>query len=39
MRREVEMLRANGVLADEQIDQAMRWAREASFIEGARPAA
>ena len=38
MRREVEMLRTNGVLADEQIDQALRWAREATFVEGARPA-
>jgi len=37
MRREVEMLRRDGVLADEQIDQAFRWAREATFIEPARP--
>jgi adenosine deaminase len=38
MRREVELLRREGVLADEQIDQAFRWAREATFVEGARPA-
>jgi len=38
MRREVEMLRTSGVLAEEQIDQCLRWAREASFIEGARQA-
>ena len=38
MRREVGMLRGDGVLADEQIDQAFRWAREATFIETrARP--
>ncbi len=34
MRREVQMLRDHGVLAEEQIDQAMAWAREATFIEG-----
>jgi adenosine deaminase len=38
MRRELEMLRTNGVLAEEQIDQSLRWAREATFVEGARPA-
>jgi hypothetical protein len=32
MRREVEMLRRDGVLADEQIDQTFRWAREATFV-------
>jgi adenosine deaminase len=32
MRTEVRMLRDAGVLSDEQIDQALRWAREASFI-------
>jgi adenosine deaminase len=32
LRREVEMLRVNLVLADEQIEQAFRWAREATFI-------
>jgi adenosine deaminase len=34
LRREVEMLRRDGVLADEQIDQAFRWAREATFVSG-----
>ena len=38
MRREVEMLRRDGVLADEQIDQAFRWARESTFVDAARPA-
>jgi adenosine deaminase len=33
LRREVEMLREALVLADEQIEQAFRWAREASFVE------
>jgi adenosine deaminase len=33
MRSEVRLLRDSGVLADEQIDQALRWAREATFIE------
>jgi len=33
MAREVEMLRRHGVLADEQIEQTFRWAREASFVE------
>jgi adenosine deaminase len=33
MRREIELLRENLVLANEQIDQALRWAREATFIE------
>ena len=33
MRSEVRMLREAGILADEQIDQTFRWAREASFIE------
>jgi adenosine deaminase len=32
MRSEVRMLREGGVLSDEQIDQALRWAREATFI-------
>jgi len=35
MAREVEMLRREGVLADEQIEQTFRWAREASFLERA----
>jgi len=39
MAREVEMLRHNGVLGDEQIEQTIRWAREASFVEGAGEAA
>ena len=33
MRSEVRMLREAGVLSDEQLDQAQRWAREATFIE------
>jgi adenosine deaminase len=33
MRSEVRMLREAGILADEQIDQTFRWAREATFIE------
>ncbi|GAO05458.1 adenosine deaminase [Anaeromyxobacter sp. PSR-1] len=32
MRAEVRLLREAGVLAEEQIDQALRWAREATFI-------
>ncbi|ACG73840.1 Adenosine deaminase [Anaeromyxobacter sp. K] len=32
MRAEVRLLRESGVLAEEQIDQALRWAREATFI-------
>ena len=32
MRTEIRMLRDAGVLADEQIEQALRWAREATFI-------
>jgi len=35
LRREVEMLRENLVLADEQIEQTFRWAREATFVERA----
>ena len=34
MRTEVRMLRDAGVLSEEQIDQAQRWAREATFIGG-----
>ena len=33
MRREVEMLRENLLLANEQIEQAIRWSREATFVE------
>jgi adenosine deaminase len=33
MRSEVRMLREAGVLSDEQIDQAVQWAREATFVE------
>ena len=33
LRREVELLRDNLLLANEQIEQAFRWAREASFVE------
>ncbi|HEY7724445.1 MAG TPA: hypothetical protein VH880_03875, partial [Anaeromyxobacteraceae bacterium] len=32
MRREVDMLRGGLVLAHEQIEQAFRWAREATFV-------
>ena len=35
LRREVEMLRENQVLASEQIEQTFRWAREAAFVETA----
>ncbi len=33
MRSEVRMLREAGILSEEQLDQALRWAREATFIE------
>jgi adenosine deaminase len=33
MRNEVRMLRDAGVLSDEQLDQTVRWAREATFVE------
>ncbi len=33
LRREVDLLRDNLVLAAEQIEQAFRWAREATFVE------
>jgi adenosine deaminase len=33
MRREIELLRENLLLANEQIEQALRWAREATFVE------
>ncbi len=33
LRGEVRMLRDAGILADEQIDETFRWAREASFVE------
>jgi adenosine deaminase len=32
MRREVDLLRQHLVLANEQIEQTFRWAREATFI-------
>jgi adenosine deaminase len=35
LRREVDLLRDNRVLADEQVEQAFRWAREAAFVEAA----
>jgi adenosine deaminase len=35
MRSEVRMLREEGVLSDEQIEQAISWAREATFLEEA----
>jgi adenosine deaminase len=34
MRSEVRLLRDAGILTDEQIDQTLRWAREATFIDG-----
>jgi adenosine deaminase len=33
MRSEVRMLREAGILSEEQLDQTVRWAREATFIE------
>ncbi len=33
MRSEVRMLREAGVLSEEQLDQTLRWAREATFVE------
>ena len=35
MRTEVRMLKEAGILSDEQIDQTIRWAREATFISDA----
>jgi adenosine deaminase len=32
MRTEVRLLRESGVLSEEQLEQALRWAREATFI-------
>ena len=32
MRREIEIVESNGLLSTEQVDQALAWAREASFI-------
>ncbi len=37
LRREVDLLRDNQVLAGEQIEQAFRWAREATFLEPPAP--
>ena len=37
LRREVDLLRDGQVLSGEQIEQAFRWAREASFVEAAAP--
>jgi adenosine deaminase len=34
MRSEVRLVRDSGILTDEQIDETLRWAREASFVEG-----
>jgi adenosine deaminase len=34
MRSEVRLLRDGGLLSDEQIEQALRWAREATFLDG-----
>jgi len=34
-RSEVRLLRVAGVLSDEQLDQALRWARDATFVDGA----
>jgi len=33
MRTEVRMLREGGILSEEQLEQTLRWAREATFIE------
>jgi len=33
MRSEVRLLRDAGILSDEQIDQTLEWAREATFVE------
>jgi adenosine deaminase len=38
MRREVDMLRGGLVLANEQIEQSFRWAREATFVPPPEPA-
>lgn len=35
MRSEVKLLRDADLLSDEQIDQTLRWAREATFLDGA----
>lgn len=35
MRGEVRMLREAGILSEEQLDQALRWARQATFVEPA----
>jgi adenosine deaminase len=32
LRGEVRMLRDGGVLSEEQLEQAIRWAREATFV-------
>jgi adenosine deaminase len=32
MRSEVRMLRVGGILSEEQVDQTLRWAREATFV-------
>jgi adenosine deaminase len=37
MRREVDLLRENMLLANEQIEQAIRWSREATFIQTESP--
>ncbi len=37
LRREVDLLLDGQVLASEQIEQALRWAREATFVEAAAP--
>ena len=33
MRSEVRMLREAGILSEEQLDETLRWAREATFVE------
>ena len=38
MRSEVRLVRDSGILSEEQIDETLRWAREASFVE-AEPSA
>jgi adenosine deaminase len=35
MRREIELVEHNRILTPEQVDQTLRWAREASFLGGA----
>jgi adenosine deaminase len=34
VRSELRMLRVGGILSEEQVEQTLRWAREASFLDG-----